>query len=74
MDFSEAGCSGFINGFIQFWMMHATNTWTVEELAEAVKAILCGCKEHFCAAVTHVSCINRAVGPNKQHFSLPHKL
>jgi hypothetical protein len=65
MDFSEAERSGFINGFIQFWTMRANNTRTAEELAEAAKAILCGCEEHFRAAVTRVSRINGAVGPNK---------
>ncbi|KIK04782.1 hypothetical protein K443DRAFT_4324 [Laccaria amethystina LaAM-08-1] len=65
MDFSEAERSGFINGFIQFWTMRVNNTRTAEELAEAAKAILCGCEEHFRAAVTRVSRINGAVGPNK---------
>ncbi|KIJ93842.1 hypothetical protein K443DRAFT_111442, partial [Laccaria amethystina LaAM-08-1] len=65
MDFSEAERSGFINGFIQFWTMRANNTRTAEELAEAAKAILRGCEEHFRAAVTRVSRINGAVGPNK---------
>jgi hypothetical protein len=65
MDFSEAERSGFINGFIQFWTMRANNTRTAKELAEAAKAILRGCEEHFRAAVTRVSRINGAVGPNK---------
>ena len=41
------------------------NTWTARELNEAAKAILCGCEEHFHAAVTKVSWINGAVGPYK---------
>ena len=65
MDFSKAEHSGFIDAFIQFWTMHVENTRTVEELTEAAKAILHGCEEHFCAAVTCVSCINGAVAPNK---------
>jgi hypothetical protein len=65
MDFSEAERGGFINGFIQFWTMHVNNTRMAEELAEAAKAILRGCEEHFRAAVTRVSRINGAVGLNK---------
>ena len=65
MNFSEGECSGFIDAFVQFWMMHTDNTWTARELNEAAKAILCGCEEHFRAAVTKVSRINGAVGPDK---------
>src|SRR5882757_4470605 len=65
MDFSEGERSGFIDAFVQFWMMRMDNTRTAGELNEAAKAILRGCEEHFRAAVTKVSRINGAVGPDK---------
>lgn len=65
MDFSEGERAGFIDAFVEFWMTRVDNTRTPEELIEAAKAILRGCEEHFRAAVTHVSRINGAVGPDK---------
>jgi hypothetical protein len=65
MDFSEGERSGFIDAFVQFWTMRTDNTRAVEELNEAAKAVLRGCEEHFRAAVTKVSRINGAVGPDK---------
>ena len=65
MDFSEGEHSGFIDAFVQFWRMRTDNTRTARELNEAAKAILRSCEEHFRAAVTKVSRINGAVGPDK---------
>lgn len=61
MDFSEAERSGFICGFITFWMMRPDNTHTRQELQVAAEHLLKGCHEHFRAGVTRVSRISGAV-------------
>lgn len=70
MDFSEAERSGFISGFITFWMMCSDNTRTRQELQVAAEHLLKGCREHFRAGVTRVSRISGAVAYGmKEEFS-----
>ena len=70
MDFSEAERSGFISGFITFWMMRSDNTRTRQELQVTAEHLLKGCREHFRAGVTWVSRISGAVAYGmKEEFS-----
>jgi hypothetical protein len=65
MDFSEAERSGFILGFIEFWMTHGDNTHTISELQSAAETLLCGCSEHFRSGVTRISKISAVVPAGK---------
>ncbi|KAF8185384.1 hypothetical protein BJ912DRAFT_852761, partial [Pholiota molesta] len=63
MDFSEAERLGFIDAFTKFWQLQPGNSRSIDELKAAGQALLKGCREHFRAGVTRVSCISAAVDP-----------
>lgn len=65
MDFSEAECSGFILGFIEFWLMRKDNTRSEEELHLAADALLQGCQEHYRQGVTCISRMAGVIPPEK---------
>ncbi|TFK32445.1 hypothetical protein BDQ12DRAFT_773402 [Crucibulum laeve] len=64
MDFSEAERSGFVRGFITFWMQRAENIRTRQELQVKAERLLKGCREHYRAGVTRVSRMHAAVPPD----------
>ncbi|KAG2140158.1 hypothetical protein DEU56DRAFT_735326 [Suillus clintonianus] len=63
VDFSQAERAGFINAYVEFWMVREDNTRPAEELAEAARGLLKGCHPHFRAQVTRVKKISGVVPP-----------
>jgi hypothetical protein len=51
-------------GQTEFWELCPESTQSLEELDQAVKALLKGCLQHFHAGVTHVKRISGAVPPS----------
>lgn len=64
MDFSDAERLGFILAFSDFWMELGDGR-SEDELKTAAKAVLKGCREHFCAGVTRLSKVSKVISPEK---------
>ncbi|KAF8988920.1 hypothetical protein BDQ17DRAFT_1257419, partial [Cyathus striatus] len=64
MDFSEAERNGFIEAFVNVRKAN-DDARTLEELSEAAISLLKGCREHFRANITRISCIHGVVSPER---------
>lgn len=66
VDFSEAERIGHEEAFITFWKLRQDNDRTDDELREASKKLLKGCRQHFAAQVTRVSKMSGVIIPGQE--------
>ncbi|KAJ7488749.1 hypothetical protein B0H11DRAFT_2405843, partial [Mycena galericulata] len=66
VDFSDAQRSGYVDGFVDFWLEFSPHGRNERELKQAAAGLLKGCTQHFDNQTTRVARISRIVGPERQ--------
>ncbi|KAJ7703657.1 hypothetical protein B0H17DRAFT_872502, partial [Mycena rosella] len=66
VDFSTAERNGFILAYVDFWLQHASNARSIDELCDAAPKLLKGCEQHFRNQITRVKKISGVVDPSKR--------